>query len=364
MKFSIFVKRTIVYTSLSASVLALAACEDAPPLPPPPRPVRVIEILPEANAMRGENSGRIEARYTSNVGFLVGGRMISRDVDVGTTVKSGDLLARIDPVDYQNKLSAAEAEVTAAQADIDQAQPQEERFRKLLSDGFATQANYDQALRALQNARAKMQGAQANLRLARDQLNYARLTAPTDGVVTKTGAETGQVVQPGQMIVQIAQIGEREAVFAVSGRAAAAAHPGIPVTVSLQDNPRISVTGSIREIAPNADAVTGTYAIRVSLPDAPEDMRLGSIVVGRAEIAGDVVVRIPATALLQIGDKPQVWVVSAENIVKRRPVTVLRYDTNHVLLADGVTKGELVVAAGVNSLTEGQKIVPQKVSAP
>ena len=356
--------RFVSLTALLCTVSFLTSCKEESAPPPPPRPVRVIEAVPQEAIMTSENSGKIEARYTSNVGFLVSGRMISRNVDVGTTVKANDLLAQLDPTDYQNKLSAAQADVTSAQADIDQAQPQEERFKKLLSQGFATQANYDQALKALQTAQAKMQGAQANLRLAQDQLNYTKLMAPTNGVITKTGAETGQVIQTGQMIVQIAQFGEREAVFAVSAKAIGHAHPGIPIAVSLQDDPKVSVVGTVREVAPNADDATGTYTVKVSLQNAPEEMRLGSIIVGKAQIAGSVVVRVPSTAILQTSDKPQVWVISPEGIAQRRTVSVLRYDTNNVLLSSGVNKGDLVVAAGVNSLADDQKVVPQKVTAP
>ncbi len=342
--------------------LGAAACQPEASDPPPPRTARVVEVDPKEVPITVDGSGQVAARNTSNVGFLVAGRMDSRAVDVGAVVKSGDLIATLDPVDMQNKLDSANAAVVAAQAGVDQATPQEAAKKKLLKDGFTTQADYDQALKALQSAQADLSNAQANQRLATDQLKYTTLTAPVGGVVTQTGADAGQVVQAGQMVVQIAQTDQLDGVFSVSARVAGAAKIGAPVEITLQDDPSVKVAGTVREIAPNADAVTGTYTVRVALPNPPPSMRLGSLIRGHAEVPGDILVSLPPTALLQTGDKPQVWVVAADGTVKRTPVTVVRYDTNAVLISDGLQKGELVVIAGVNSLADGQKVTVDKVA--
>jgi len=349
-----------------AIALTMAGCaEEKAEAPPPPRAVRVVEIEPQQTPLAtAQGTGRIQARTTSDVGFLVAGRLTERSVDAGATVKAGDLIARIDATDFQNKVTAAQAQVSAAQASVDQATPQEARMKKLLGDGVTTRAQYEAALQALQGAQAQLEGAQANLKLAEDQLKYTQLLAPTDGVVTATGPDVGQVVSAGQMIVQIAQHGEREAVFDVAPQHVSYAHAGMSVKVWLQGKPDEVITGTVREIAPNADPVTGTYGVKVSLPDAPNDMRLGAIVVGHAEVPGGSMVRVPSTALLQTGAQPQVWVVSQpDNAVKKQSVKVLRYDTDSVVLTDGVEKGDLVVIAGVNSLADGQKVSPQKVAA-
>src|SRR5690606_23430407 len=125
--------------------------------------VLVVEAEPQKMVFSGEAAGQIQARFTSSVGFLVTGRLTTRNVDVGKVVKTGDLLAQIDPTDFQNNLTAAQAQVSTAQADLTQAAGAEERFRKLLADGFTTQAEYDQKKRDLDAAKAQLQGAQANL---------------------------------------------------------------------------------------------------------------------------------------------------------------------------------------------------------
>ncbi len=343
--------------------VALAACGEEKSQPAPPRTARVIEAAPEPLLLAAEGSGTVAARTTTSVGFLVTGRLQTRDVDVGSTVKTGDKIAAIDPTDLKNQVQAAQAQVTAAQAAVDQAAPEEAAKRQLLKQGFTTQADYNQALKALQSAQADLAAAEANLRLAQDQLKYADLSSPVDGVVTKTGADPGQVVQAGQMIVEIADINALDAVFSVSQRIANLAKVGIPVTVWLQSDPTKKVEGAVRQISPNADPTTGTYTVKVGLTDPPPEIRIGSLVRGRAESTGSDVFSVPPTALVQTGDKPAVWVVAPDTgAVKLTTVTVVRYDTDAVLISDGLKKGDLVVIAGVNSLAEGQIVKPEKVT--
>jgi RND family efflux transporter MFP subunit len=358
-------RRRLASLTVLIAVLTLAACsKEEPAAPPPPRMVRVVKVDLKALELGGSASGVIESRYSTPVGFLVGGRLINRKVDIGSLVTKGDVLAQLDAADYQNKLTAAESQVSAAQSDLARAAPQEQRYRTLLKQGYATQANYDQALASLNAAKAKLQEAQANLQLAKDQVGYTTLKADTDGAITAVGADPGQVVTAGQMIVTISQLTAREGVFSVAEQVAAEIPIGLAVHVALQSDPTIGVNGVVREISPRADPVTGTYTIKVSLPDAPDAMRLGAVVIGTVEAKGDVVATIPSGALFDTNGQPTVWVVSpTELVVNRRPVTVNRFDTETVTVSKGLNNGDLVVTAGVNSLAEGQKVrLPPELS--
>ena len=343
--------------------LAVAGCQKKDETPAPPRTALVVEADPQAYPLVANGSGTIDARNTASVGFLVGGRMSSRAVGVGDVVKVDDLIANLDTTDLQNQLDAAKAAVAAAQATLDQAVPKEAAMKKLLAEGVTTQDTYNQALQALQSAQANLASAQANQRLAESQLGYATLKAPVAGAVTQTGADPGQVVSAGQMIVDIAQTADLDAVFSVAARVATAAKIGIPVDVSLQQDPTIKTVGAVRQISPSADATTGTYTIRVGLTNPPAQFRLGVLVNGRAEVAGGVYVKVPATALLTTGDTPAVWVVGSDETVSKKPVKVSSYESDAVLIESGVEKGDLVVIAGVNSLVDGQKVTPQKVAS-
>ncbi len=166
------------------------------------------------------------------------------------------------------------------------------------------------------------------------------------------------------MIIEVADTGALDAVFSVAAQLAVVAKVGVPVAVWLQSDPSIKVEGAVRQIAPSADATTGTYTIKVGLTDPPAAMRLGALVRGRVETTGADVFSVPPTALVQTGEKPAVWVVGADDkAVHLTPVKVERYDTDAVLISSGLNKGDLVVIAGVNSLAEGQVVNVDKVNA-
>ena len=145
-------------------------------------------------------------------------------------------------------------------------------------------------------------------------MGYTELLAPDDGVVTATKADPGQVVRPAK---PLSRSPDRRARGRLRRRREHVAHaaPGMPVKVWLQGRPDIAVIGSIREISPEADSTTGTYEVKVALPSPPAEMRLGAVVVGRAEAEGQEVTSLPSTALLQSGDGPQVWVVGEDGKV-------------------------------------------------
>jgi membrane fusion protein, multidrug efflux system len=341
--------------------LCLTGCSEEQGAPPSaPRPARIVVVAPHKLNLVAQGAGRIQSRYVSQVGFEVGGRLTSRDVDTGAIVKKGQALAELSAVDYQNKVMAAEADLNAAHAALAQAEAQEQRFRVLLGKGFATHSQYDDALKALQSSQAAVQATEANLRIAQNQLGYTRLNAPDDGIVTATGADPGQVVVPGQMVVEISRNDAREAVFAVATDDVARAKLGMAVNVSLQGRADISVTGTIREISPSADSTTGTYQVKVALPSPPTEMRLGAVVVGRVESQeAQEVATLPPSALLQSGEQPQVWVVGKDNKVERRQVQLAEFDADAVVVSHGLSAGEKVVTAGVNSLADGELVKPE-----
>ena len=341
--------------------LCLAGCsEQEADGPTAPRPARAVVVMPHKLALVAQGAGRIQSRYVSQVGFEVGGRLVSRDVDTGAIVKKGQKLAELSAADYQNKVTAAEADLNAANAALAQTSAQEDRFRILLGKGFATHSQYDDALKALQSAQAAVQATGANLRIARNQVGYTQLNAPDDGIVTATGADPGQVVVPGQMVIEISRNDAREAVFSVAGDDITRARLGLAVNVSLQGRPDITVIGTIREMSPEADTTTGTYQVKVALPSPPTEMRLGAVVVGRVESdEGQEVATLPPSALLQSGDQPQVWVIGNDGKVQRRKVQLLQFDTDSVVVSQGLSAGEKVVTAGVNSLADGELVNPE-----
>ena len=323
------------------------------------RPVRTVVADPKPIEDDRQAVGEIKPRQESDIGFRIAGKLISRVVDVGVVVKKGDLLARLDEQDTQNKLKAAEADVVAANAVLVEAQGSEARLRSLVETGATTRANYDAALRNLRSAEAKLDSAKAALALAKDQLAYTELRADFDGIITAVGAEPGQVVAAGLMVVRLALPDDKDAVFAI----AESAFRGRPagdrpeIIVRLLSNPEVVAEGVVREISPVADPATRTFQVKVTLRSPPPQMRFGSSVVGRLKATTAPVFVLPGAALFDKGGKPAVWVVDQQaGTVTLRPIVLVRFESDRIVVSDGLKKGEVVVTAGVNRLREGQKV--------
>lgn len=323
------------------------------------RPVRTVVADPKPIEDDRQAVGEIKPRYESDIGFRVAGKLVSRAVDTGVAVKKGDILARLDEQDFQNKLRSAEADVTSASAVLVEAQATEERQNQLIAKGVTTRANVDAAVKNRRSAEAKLESAKASLDLAKDQLAYAELKADFDGIVTAVGAEPGQVVNTGQMVVRLAKPDQIDAIFNIAESAfrerPTDAKPQI--IVSLLSSPAVVTEGRVREIAPVADPTTRTYQVKVGLENVPPQMRFGSSVLGRLKETTAPVTVLPGSALYDKGGKPAVWLFdTASGSVKLRPVVVARFETDRVVVSEGLAKGDVVVTAGVNRLREGQKV--------
>lgn len=353
--------------ALLAVPLALTGCEKAShheAAAPVIRPVRSITVEPVTFRLPAQVTGTIEARADADLGFRIAGKLIERKVEVGDRVKAGAVLARLDDQDQRNALRTAEANRSAAQAELVQARNEESRKRQLLANGNTSQMLYDAALLSMRTAEAKLVAADAALQSARDQVGYTELPADRDGVATAVGAEPGQVVEAGEMVVRVAQPEEREAVFNISETGIRTVPKDPVVEVALAGAPDIMALGRVREVSPQADPVTRTHTVRITLLDPPDALRLGATVTGRLKQQPAPVVELPETAVFEEGGQVFVWVVDAKaQAVHRRPVAIRPRDGGGpVIVTDGLGRGDIVVTAGVRSLTEGQRVrLSQKI---
>jgi RND family efflux transporter MFP subunit len=211
-------------------------------------------------------------------------------------------------------------------------------------------------VKTFKTAQAEADAARARQIQASENLGYTELRADNNGVISAIGADPGQVVSAGQMVVRLAQPGEREAVFNIAEGAFKKPPTDPTVTVHLVSNPEIESAGKVRYISPQADPETRTYTVRVSLPEAPPQMRLGANVVGTVTLDQGQTVTIPGSALFQKDGKPAVWLVEKDKTVQLKPITVQRYEGDSVVVGDGLAQGDVVVTAGVQKLLPGQKV--------
>ena len=343
---------------LLAVATVLASCKpDTKVEAPEIRPVRTVTA---AKGKAGETvvlTGHLQAEDEPAFAFRIAGRMIERPVNVGDRVEAGQVLAKLDPENELNELRSAESTLAAAQGQLTYARGDFDRQRQLLANGHTPRARFDQSQNALQSAQSQVDNAEAQLRIARDRVSWTTLEADAPGTVTARGAEPGEVVQAGQMIVRLARQGGRDAVFDVPAQLLRSAPGESEITVRLTDDPSVTATGRVREIAPQADPVTRTFEVKVGLSDPPQAMRLGATVTGSVKLESEPVISIPASALTEVNRQPAVWIVDPKNLtVSMRNVELLRHDPGTVVIAQGLDTGDIVVTAGIQALHPGQKV--------
>ena len=348
-------KLSIVAAALIATTIA--GCGKPAPQASEARPVRTITVERVADGETTSLTGHIRAKDQVDLAFRLDGRMIERPVHVGDLVTAGQAVARLDPQNQQNALRSAQADVAAAEAVLTQVSLSFGRQQKLLAEGWTTRAKFDDTQQALVAAQAGVDAAQAHMRIAQDQLSYTELVADAPGAVTAVGAEPGEVVRAGQMVVRLARQGGRDAVFDAPEELIRTGPRDPVVEIVLTDDPQVRATGRVREVAPQADPVTRTFQVKVGIIDPPEAMRLGSTITGSIKLSAPPGVEVPASVLTEANGRPAVWVVDPQTLtVSLRNVDVLRYDPATVIISEGLETGEIVVTAGVQTLRPGQKV--------
>jgi len=347
----------------------LSACGKKDAAPEPERAVRTQLVSVGTASASQEYAAEVKARVESRLSFRVSGKLLSRDVNLGDTVKAGRVLARIDAQDLKLAEAAAAAGVAAARTNRDQAGADYKRFVDLQRQGFISPAELERRDSAFKAAQAQLDQAKAQADVQGNQAGYAQLTADGAGVVTGINAEPGQVLAAGTPVVTVALDGPRDVVFSVpedqiARVKAAASQPGA-LKVRLWGSDKTSPL-TLREVAAAADPVTRTFLIKA---DAGKlDVKLGqsaTVVLDLPPRAG--VIKLPLSAVLQQGGKTSVWVLDGASMtVKPVPVQIGGAEGNEAVIAGGLNAGQEVVVAGVHVLNPGQKVkryVPPRSTA-
>lgn len=347
-----------------ACVLA-AACSPPPAAPTPP-PTVLVRSIGAAGAVDAVQlyTGEVRARVETDLAFRIGGKLVERRVDAGAVVARGAELARLDPLDARLAASAAAAGVAAAEAELTLARSEFERARELQGRQFISASALDARRTALSAAEMRLRQMRAQAATAGNQERYTVLRADANGVITASLAEAGQVVAAGQPVLRLARPDEREVLIHVPENRARAFPPGTPAQVRPWAEPAREYPGQVREVAPAADAVTRTYALRVAVPTADDALALGataSVAFARAELAG---VLLPLAAVTQSEGVASVWVVGADDRVQRLPVEVAEWREDGALLRAGLPAEARVVLSGVLRLVEGEQVRPVEEGAP
>ena len=343
---------------LFSSVLALGACSRSEPPPEPIRAVKLLTVGVSPLTAQVEYAGEVRARTESRLGFRVPGKILQRQAELGQRVRAGQLLAQLDPRDFELAATAARALVSAAQTQRDLAAADARRYGALKAQNFISGAELERREASLKAAQASLQQAQAQAASQGNQAAYTRLVADADGVVTGIDAEPGQVVAAGASVVRLARDGARDVVFSVPEDKVGRLAVGQGLTVRSWSG-GAPLVATVREVAASADPATRTFAVKAAIEGdaAPQLGATVNVVAPALSAQGAQAILLPTTALMQSGGGTAVWVFDAStSTVRAQPVQVATADGNQAVIASGLAPGMQVVATGVHVLSPGQKV--------
>lgn len=341
---------------LLAALAMLSGCSKEKPVLENIQLVKAMTISADHADQVAEFPGEVLPRVESKLGFRVGGKIISRKVDVGSTVKKGQVLMQLDAQDMRLAQHQSDAALKSALSSRDLALAEVHRYRELQQKNFVNQATLDAKETAYQAAQSTYEQALAASRNQSNQTAYTTLVSDIDGVVTAITAEVGQVVAAGTPVASVAQSDEKEVVISVPENKVDLLRRTSDVRVRLWANPDNVMQGRVREVSPMADAVTRTYKLKVSLPKDAPGVKLGmTAYVTFVDKAADGNVSLPLSALYQDKGNTAVWVIR-DGKVALTPVVLSGTSGNQVLVSQGVTVNDTIVVAGVHMLTEGQAV--------
>ena len=351
--------RASVAWLIASAALAVTACSRTEPAAEPVRAVKTATIGSEATGATLEYAAEVRSRTESRLGFRVGGKIARRNVDLGDSVKAGQVLAQLDPQDARLGQDAARAALAAAQVNRDQASADLKRFQGLKDQGFISAADLDRRESTLKSAQSALDQARAQAALQGNQATYSSLVADAAGVITAVEAEPGMVVAAGAPVLRLAHDGPRDVVFSVPEDKLAllkamGARPGA-LKVRFWGHDEL-YDATLREVAAAADPATRTFLVKADVGRVP--VQLGQTAAVLFELPKvDGAIRVPLASVAQSQGKSVVWVLDKTAMtVSPQAISVGGADGNSVLVAGGLSVGQVIVVAGTHTLTAGEKV--------
>jgi RND family efflux transporter MFP subunit len=334
----------------------LAGCAREAPQPEPIRHLRTLEVGAVSDIRNGQLPGRARSSDEVDLAFDVSGTLVERPVSIGTIVTKGELIARLDPAEFQANLRAAEAEARTAENNF-------ARGKELLTDNFISEAEFDRL-------EAQVDITQARLTLARKSLRDSVIHAPFGGVISNLTVENFQSVPAKKVIARLLGMEMIEMVVNVSESQMAQLPFVQTIEVEFDAFPGLRLPAEITEIGSEASLTTRTFPITLSM-DQPQDRKILAGMAGvafvtgreRAEDSAAFIVPVGAVFGTASGNSSKVWVVGDDDRVQQRLVKVGRITTSGVQILEGLQAGELIATAGVHTLSEGQEVIVDRAGS-
>jgi len=293
-------------------------------------------------------SGIVKARYESPLAFQVGGRILNRKVDAGSTVDAGEVLFTIDPRDLDAELRVIKAQVTSARTSLTTVSSELERYQSLYADKHLGKQALDRATLAKQEAKSRLNSALANFERTKNARGYAKLTAPSTGVILDVFAEPGQVVSSGYTVAILAQNKSREIEVSLPTKFQA---PQVG-KVLLHNGQHAAI--QLREISGSADKISRSWRARYRLTNTSNNttaLALGSIV--KVDLVKLItkknILSVPLSALDERGKGPRIWIFKAGKAIPV-PINILSLEHDIAKIQGDISLNDHIISLGTHLL--------------
>ncbi len=353
----IFRKRISTEIIILLSML-LISCKKQEPSQDLPRPAYFISIGNQQMNTGMTLVGEVKPRFESPQGFRIDGKIIGRSVEIGSKVKKGQLISRLDPSNADLALASSKADISVAEAELALAKSNLDRQKQLYEQKFISAAALDAYEAQYKYASAYLQQARAQSSLSSNNSNYTSLLAERDGIITDIHAEPGQVVNAGDVITKIADPTLLEVNIPVPESRMGNIKVGDDVIIKLWASQDKNYRGKIREIAPAADPATRSFLVKASILNPDENVRIGMTAALRMKNTKDEYFLIPSESLTEMDGKPIVWLLDEMNRAYPHVVSVSTYTEYGAQIASGLKTGDKIITSGIQVLVPGEKVIP------
>lgn len=349
------------FVCILAVIFTLAGCGDEQTAETKDLLVKTQVVNADTSQASSTYAGVVRGRYETNMAFQVGGRIVSRNVQLGDHVSAGQVLMVIDPRDVIQQANQGDAQVAAAKAQLDLAQTNLKRYRELYAQEAIPASTLDQFQTTYEAALASYEAALSQAAQGHNALGYTNLVTAANGVISSITAEAGQVVGAGQTVMTITQTNELEVEINIPENHVNDVTIGKAVQVKLWANKKDAVNGFVREISPMADNTARTFKARITLQNPPDGIQLGmtaSVICPNTSntASSENAAQLPLSAVYQTGDTPQVWLVDKDDMTLKLKKVQIEPAQDNTVKVTGLENGDIVVTAGVHKLREGTKV--------
>lgn len=368
-----------------AAVLVLAATTFSKTKPPPaaPVPVRVQAAEGQGGPSGLRYSANITPREQVELAFKVGGYVreivsvpgadgVPRELRAGDKVTRGMVLARLDQQDHASRVGQARASMEEAKASLSQAQKDYERAQSLVAGGYLAKSEFDRSLEKMQVARARLDGARAQLEQAGIMLADSQLKSPLNGLVASRSVERGTLVSGGTKAFVLVDLSAVKAVFGVPDSMQARVKPGAPLSMLVEALGGREFTGKVTSISPSADPLSRVFDVEVTIPNPDallKDGMIATVLLEGLEAAGAqpaqpalAAASVPLQSVVRPPDDPRGYMVfvvvdkDGHSLASARRVELGDVTGRNVSVRGGVKPGERIITNGATLVHDGAAV--------